>query len=273
MERKKNSLSFLLLLLLLFVVAGCRTTKKIGTGNIKGDITLAELSSMPAFLPAPMNISSKLKLTAEVGAKTLSASGTLGIEEDKGVGLGITALGLFEIARIEITPQTALVINKVDNEYASINYSSNSILQQAGLNYDILQAVLLNVPFTTDGSDVLEALTVMDITRVGNDITLVTPQKGTMQYTFLIDAVSGELQKTSGTYNSSVKVNCEYRDFTEIEGRRFPREISLVVDGLDTPLSLKFRLSNIKEGKYKFKNSDTNSMKQMELNAILDAIK
>lgn len=272
MERKRKN-SLLYLLLLLFLVTGCRTTKNVGAGNIKGNITIDELVKMQAFTPTPMNLSSKLKIKARVGEKELSASGTLGIEENKGIRIGVTALGLFEVARMELTPSSALLINKVEDEYASLGSGTLGMLQQAGLSYEVLQAIFMNVPFLADGSDVTEALSRMDISRLGNDITLVTPKRGATQYTFYVDALTGELQQTSGIYNQSVKVDCHYSDFTEIEGRSFPQKIRLEVQGAGTPLILDLTLSNIREGKFHFKSTDTKSMKQIDILQIINVIK
>ncbi len=263
--------------MLLFVVAlavsGCRSTKSPTEGTIKGNITLAELGRMQAFAPTPASISSKLKLKAEIGNKKLSASGTLGIEQERGVRIGVSALGLFEIARIELTPTTAQIINKVDDEYASIDYSSVALFREAGLGYNILQSILLNVPFTPEGASALEALPTMNITRAGNDVSLVTPKRGPMQYTFYLDAVTGELVETEGLYNETVKVNCLYSGFTAIEGRSFPTDIQFAVEGVGTPLKLRLQLSNIREGRFTFKSTDTGSMKRLAPGRLLDKIK
>ena len=273
MERKRRRDSLLCFLLLLVLVTGCRTPKNVDAGNIKGDITIDELVKMQAFTPTLMNLSSKLKIKARVGEKELSVGGTLGIEENKGIQIGITALGLFEVARMELTPSSALLINKVEDEYASLGSGTLGILQQAGLSYEVLQAIFTNVPFLSDGSDMRKTLSQMDISRVGNDITLVTPKRGTTQYTFYLDALTGELQQTSGTYNQSVKVDCYYSDFTELEGRSFPRKIQLNVQGAGTPITLDLTLSNIREGKFRFKSTDTKSMKQIDVSRIINVIK
>ena len=272
MERKKRRNSLLYLLLLLVVVTSCRTTKNINTGSIKGNITIDELVNMQAFTPVPMNLSAKLKMKAHVGGKSLSTKGTLGVEEGKGIQIGITALGLFEVARIEVTPSLALLINKVDDEYALLDSGALGTLQQAGLSYEVLQAIFMNVPFISDG-DIAESLSTMEITRVGNKITILAPQKGAMQYTFYIDAPTGVLQQTSGVYNNRVRVDCHYSDFTEIQEHSFPRKIRLDVQGAGTPLTLDLTLSNIREGKFRFKSTDTKGMKQIDASHIIDAIK
>lgn len=272
MERRKKS-NTLYLLLLLLVVTGCRTTKNVDTGNIKGDITIEELTQMQAFTPAPTSISSKIKMKARVGDKEFSAAGSLGIDEDKGVRIGITALGLFEVARIEITPTSALLINKVDDEYASLGDGALGVLQQAGLNYNVLQSIFMNIPFTPDGKDITGTLSAMNIARVGDDITLVAPKRGATQYTFNVSATTGELLQTSGIYNQSVKVDCCYSDFDALGGRNFPHKIRLEVQGAGIPLVLDLSLNNVREGKFNFKSTDIRSMKEIDLSRLLNIIK
>lgn len=273
MARKRRNNPLYLLLLLLIFVTGCRTTKSVDTGNIKGDITLEEITKMQAFVPTPASLSSKLKLRACIGEKELSAGGSLGIEENKGIQIGITALGLFEVARIEITPSSALVINKVGGEYASLDSGALGVLQQAGLSYDVLQSILLNIPFMPDGSNAVNSLSAMQIARDGSDITLVAPKRGAMQYTFYVDAITGELQQTSGTYSQGVKVDCRYSDFTSVGGRSFPQQIMLEVQGAGVPLTLNLGLSNIREDKFNFRSTDTRSMKEIDLLRIINTIK
>ena len=55
MERKRKN-SLLYLLLLLFLVTGCRTTKNVGAGNIKGNLKPTESITREEFAQIMKNI-------------------------------------------------------------------------------------------------------------------------------------------------------------------------------------------------------------------------
>lgn len=268
---RRDSHIYICLFISLFLLAACRTAKT-EKSNLEISNMVMEVSNFQATAPVCDNLSAKLKIKAQIGEKSLSSSGTFGVEKEQGIQICINALGLFEVARLEVTPKDALVMNRVGKEYVQLDYTSASVLEQAGLNYNILQSVFLNEPFSPDGKDFIDALPNMSFTREGDDILVKTPEVGLMQYTFRFNAHTGELLATNGVYEKKVRVSCNYSDFEKLEGRSFPRNIILSIDGVGTPLALTLKLSNLKVGRYVFKNSNVASYKKMELSNIIRSL-
>lgn len=270
-KRKNSKTQLLFLVLFALLLAGCRSTKKVSVAPESGKL-LPLLQQMQALRPIEGALSSKLKIEAELGEKKLSVGGTIGIERGRGLHMAATALGLFEVARLEATPVNFCVINKVGKEYTLSDYSPASLLGQVGLKYAMLQAVLLNEPFMPDGSDFASSLHKMTILREDNYIVAITPEYKKMQYTFRFDAATGELKSVSGVYNNKVRVICDYSDFEKLDKRTFPGKISIEIQGITTPAKLNLRLSSLKEGRYTFKKSNLSSYKKKGIKEIIKAL-
>lgn len=272
---KRSKVAFsatsLILLISVALLAGCRSAKKSGKPVDAYSPLASQVQQLQAMAPIENSITAKMKIKADIAGKTISTGGTISIEEHAGIVLAIEAMGLFEVVRIETTPENMQIINKMGKEYTSLDYSEYGFLKQTGLGYPILESVLINKPFTPDGGDFVAALPRMDIVRSGSNIVVTTEKVNGMQYTFTFNA-TGELINTRGIYNDKVQVNCEYGDFTDVNQRSFPKTIQLSVVGAGKPLNLYLQLRNIKENSYLFRKSRLDDYRQMEIKSILDAL-
>ena len=270
-KRRKDSLPLVALLFVALLFTGCRSTRREAVSPETVRLQTA-VQQMQAMLPIDGCLSGKLKIEASLGEKSLSAGGTLGIEKGVGLQLAVTALGLFEVARLEATPEGLFIINKVGKEYASADYSASSLLGQAGLTYGILQSVLLNEPFMPGGDDFYASLSKMTLMREEGNIVAVTPEYDNMRYTFVFDASTGELRSSEGVSNGKVGVTCRYSGFKQLDRRSFPTKIDFEVQGTGTPIRLSLRLTNLKEGHFAFKRSSLSSYKKIDAKEIVKAL-
>lgn len=270
-RRKNRALLPVCLLFVMLLFAGCRSTKREAASPETVRLQTA-VQQMQALLPIEGSLSGKLKIEALLGEKSLSVGGTIGIEKGVGLQLSATALGLFEVARLEATPAELFLINKVGKEFASVDYSTSSLLGKTGLTYDLLQSVLLNEPFIPGGDGFYASLTKMTLMHEEGNIVAVTPECDNMRYTFVFDAATGELRSSEGVYNDRVRVTCRYSDFKQLDKRTFPTKIDFEVQGVGTPIRLSLRLSNLKEGGYTFKRSSLSSYKKINVKDIIKAL-
>ena len=272
-RKRKNSLfaSFTTLLMMLLMVAfGACSTKKSATGDI-GALTVKEIKSLPAMQKTGDNLSAKLKLNANIKGKTFSAGGNLKIKRGEGLQISINALGgLIEVARIEITPETMLLIYRLGREYAEVRYSEIEAFRSLGLDYSMLEAILMNEVFAPGENILDKALAKMDVKAANGEIILTTPRSRNMQYSFHIEQSSGSLVLTRGDYNSSVSVDCNYADFTDFAGRSFPRQINFSV----ADMALNLSLSSIKDGSLKLTSeSSLSSYSKVAASKLINGLK
>lgn len=270
--KNNNAVSYLLAIVIVLLLTGCRTYKNETRGKISG-ISMSRLQQMQAFTSAPSSLSAKLNISADLGGNSFSVGGTLGVEQDAGIQIGITAIGIFEVARVQMTPTDAIFINKVGKEYAQFNCFDAEPLSSAGITYDILQSFFLNEPFIFGGGNFASALETMTVSVSGDEVVITPPEQELMQYKFYFDYNTGALLRTEGIYNTGVHVMCKYSDFTQIDGKDFPKKIYITVEGVGKTLSLDLRLSNIKTGNFTFNKSNTDSYDEKDILRIIDSLK
>lgn len=222
--------------------------------------------------PVSKCLTAKMKLKADVAGNRFDVGGTLKMEQGKGLQLGITAMGLFEIARLEITPVDAQILNKFGKEYASVAYNDVDFLSKTGLDYNVIESLFSNRIFTPDGSDPDASLNDMNITVGDGEITIVSQAINGMQYTFVINTATGNLVETRGVYNGKVGVVCRYSDFRQFDGRAFPHKMEIAVENAGKPISVEFTLSNLRNTLFAFKKSNTASYKKIEIAELLKSI-
>ena len=272
-RKRKNSLfaSFTTLLMMLLMVAfGACSTKKSATGDI-GALTVKEIKSLPAMQKTGDNLSAKLKLNANIKGKTFSAGGNMKIKRGEGLQISINALGgLIEVARIEMTPEKMLLIYRLGREYAEVRYSEIEAFRSLGLDYSMLEAILMNEVFAPGENILDKVLAKMDVKAANGEIILTTPRSRNMQYSFHIEQSSGSLVLTRGDYNSSVSVDCNYADFTDFAGRSFPRQINFSV----ADMALNLSLSSIKDGSLKLTSeSSLSSYSKVAASKLINGLK
>ena len=270
-ERKSricNIVAVAAMLLLLMGVGGCASKKSSASA---GSVTMKELKSMQAVSSSLSHLSSKVKLTANIGGKEFSANGNVKIKRGEGMLISVNALGgLIEVARAELTPEKMLLIYRLGREYAEVSYSDIEALERLGIDYSMVEAIMLNEVFAPDGKPVEKYLSKMDVVVANGEILLTTEREKGMQYTFHVEQSSGSLQLTRGNYDNKLSVDCNYSDFSTVGARLFPRQIRFSVANY----KLDFKLSSPKANSFKLNGTtDLSSYKKVEVSTLLNGIK
>ncbi|MBQ8256387.1 MAG: DUF4292 domain-containing protein [Bacteroidaceae bacterium] len=270
MERKNNITALLFLLVALFFV-GCKSTKTVQRSEMPAGITLAEIEAMPAVKGALPGYSAKMKLTLASPGKTFSSQGTLRLKDGEGVQMGITPLGLFEVARVEFSPLYVLIMNRLKKEYSLVHYRNVALLEQLGLNYTLLESVLQNRVNLPAGVPVEKALAAMDITLLGDTLCL-TNKAGGITYDYYIAKSSGLLVKSVGKHGNGTAVTCLYEGFRPIGGQQIPHSITLALGGTANAVELSIVLNKVKEELEYNTTAPSSSYKKVPLTDIFEAL-
>lgn len=245
MRRNKINGICIFLSFFLLMLCSCSSKKELSRPSA-ADVALAEIvASSPSVVSADRCLSAGVRLYADVGDNSMSARGTMRIKHDEGVQIGITALGLVEVACLEFFPSSVRVINKIGREYSDISYSNVDFLHRTGIDYAMLESVLMNRIFSPDGMAIADMLKKADIRSLGDTILISLPEYKGIAYNFLIDKTSSNLIQSEGIYSNGAKVMCSYDDFQEVETKLFPRVITMTLSGTGKRVSLKFELNNI----------------------------
>lgn len=262
----------LLLIFSLLLFVSC-STKRAAMSDASVAPLVDIVSSSPAVATGRAVLSGAVKLSADIGGKVLSGRGTIRIKENEGVQVGITALGLVEVACIEFLPDTLCFIYKVGKEYACLPYSSVPFLERAGLDYPVLESVLMNRLFTADGKLGAEAIEAMSFASEGEYVTATTDKDNVVVYKFFIDKSTGNLVRSEGVYNGTAKVVCTYSGFEELGGADFPHIIDLSLEAAGTPATLRFKLSNLDVDDFEFRRRRIgSSYDRLDIDEILHSL-
>lgn len=264
-----NIVTFTTIVLFLFVVSSCGTSKKGGV--MPGNVTVKELKKMPSLNNRLEHLSSKVKLSAKIGGKDFSVNGNIKIKRGEGLQISINALGgLIEVARIEMSPEKMLLIYRLGREYAEVRYNDIEALDRLGISYPMLEAILLNELFYPNERSLEKSLSKMSVTVANGEILLSTARERGMKYSFIIEQNSGCLQLTQGDYENKINVNCNYSDFVETDVRLFPRRIRLSV----ASSMLELRLTNPKTDNFRLnRTTELSSYKKVDISTLLKGIK
>ena len=260
----------LLLLSLLFV--GCRT--RVNTVEMRShDLeSMAFVSETPSVAVPRSSLSGNVKLSVNINGKSYSAKGTMRIKEDDGVQVGVTALGLLEIACLEFLPENMRLIYKLGKEYADIPYAEVSFLQKTGIDYKMLESVLMNRVFSPDGRPFVQAMREMTYADEGDCITVTTDNTNGIVYKFYIEKLTGELIQSEGIHSGGGRVTCRYSDFYTVDTLSFPHTILLSLEGVGSTASLQFELSRVGLGNFDFTPRQVTSYGKMNIEQLLKSI-
>ena len=258
--------------IMLLAHVSCGTSKQTaggGTGydGVTGATTMADADAVNrarklAFLQKVSDnavyvkdISSKVDVTLTSGDKEISMPGTLKMRKDTVIRIQITPMGLMEVGRIEFTPDSVLVVNRMGKEYIKAAYSELDFLERNGIDFYTLQSLFWNELFLPGEQRVREsALSEFDadIDSGGGSVP-VTYNGKRLSFVWSTDASSGRINNVDITYRSDGTVKgtlaCDYADFTAVGVKQFPTSISLAMSagtGKETHKgSLSLRLRSI----------------------------
>lgn len=262
-------LTMAIVLLLLLGANGCASSRKGAT--TAGSVSVKELKNLPVVNVQLSHLSSKIKLSANIGGREFSASGSIKIKRGEGLIISINALGgLIEVARAEMSPEKMLLIYRLGREYAEVRYSEVEALDRLGINYSMFEAILLNELFTLDGRTVEKELSKMNLSVANGEILLSTERRQGIKYSFHIGLSSGCLQLTQGDYDNRINVSCNYSDFVETGKRPFPRQLRFSV----ASSTLEIKLTAPKSDNFKLNGTtELSSYKKVEISTLLKGVK
>jgi len=180
-------------------------------------------------------IRSKISVRLSAGTKGASANGTLKMKRDEIIQLSLTALGLFEVGRMELTPDYFFVQDRMNKQYVQVKWADIDALKRVGADFYTFQALFWNElfllnqkeapadkDFKVDASGKQATLTPADAHVVTDQVALqflVNTSK------YLINQAQVKATKQTG-----FSVSCDYADFNKLEKKNFPNQIALAIN-------------------------------------------
>ena len=151
------------------------------------------------------------------------------------------------MARMEITPEGILVVDRMNKRYVRESFGAISELAHVDLNFNMLQSLFLNELFLPRKTQ-LSVADASDFTVIQDGtLACLEPKSGRiLSCRFWTTADQGLLEKTRiGVKGSAYGLDWAYSDFGALDGKNFPQHMQVNVLGTDKPVSLDMKFSRL----------------------------
>lgn len=240
----KQTVPFIAALLLMLAFTGCRTTR--GTGDVigltnkqRGEL-IAPLAEYPASVKA---VTAKTSIAMDNMGDPMTMKGRLRMRRDEVVQMSITALGLMEIACVEFTPDRVFIIDKINRQYAVIDYSSGW-MNYAGISFSTVQALFWNRIFMPGVKEFWNETENFSLTRVGEQCLVEPGRQRMLKCKFYTDGDCKQLQQTDLALQQ-YDATWRYGQFETFGEYAYPTVHDVSVSGLPYAIGARLTLTGI----------------------------
>lgn len=210
------------------LLAGCSTSRTTTKAPMIGGLTgKAYAEKVIELAPQWATLSGKVSLNLSMdGKKDLKVNGTLRLKRGESIQILITPLLGIEMARMEITPDGILAIDRMGKRYAQASFGEINDMLRTSIGFEILQSLFLNEVFlpgktnlrTSDANQFL-------VTQEGEQACMDVKASGTLSYRFFTSTEQGLLQETCiGLPDTPYRLSWKYDEFQNVEQRLFPQQ-------------------------------------------------
>lgn len=229
--------------LLLSACSATRTaTKTPMIGNLSGQ---AYAEKVIEQAPRWNTLNGKVTLNLKTqGKKDIKVNGTLRMKRNESIQILVTPLLGIEMARLEITPQGILAIDRMGKRYAQADFASLGL----EIGFETIQALFLNEVFLPGKTNLQAAdATSFTVTQDGDTQACLEPTRQKIfYYRFLASAQQGQLQETHvGMKGMPYKLTWHYDDFQPLATGTFPQHMEVTATNGTRSATLDMKLSRL----------------------------
>ena len=216
----------LIIFLLLFLLALSACTKKVLVTSAKKTLKKVEVEEVEFQF---METRTKIKFKED--RQKMNGNAQIRIRKDSLIWMSISpSLGI-EVTRTIITPDTIIVINRLDKEYYTFNFKQISDYFSFQIDFDLLQSMLLaNLPISLSPDDVISEIP---------GYTKINQKKGLLTVDSYVNTENKKLETVviKELYSQN-QLSLKYSGFTALQNTLFPNlcEINLTYDTPNGPL-------------------------------------
>lgn len=237
------------LFLLILILTSCSTSKNSLRNTMIGGLSGTEyMEKVIEWTPSRQNLTARTRLELNTGsASPISVNANMRIRRGEIIRITVAPFLGIEVARIDITPEKILVIDRMNKRYVELGFGELSSLLNTELDFNILQSLILNEIFIPGR----EKLSQSDAERFalssyGNQAKLQVKGTKRIGYSFFTSATDGRLEETVISLKGlPYSLHCRYTDFTMLGNDVFPQSVEMQSEGTDKKYSLSMKLSRI----------------------------
>lgn len=138
--------------MLCILLASCRSKKEVvsTTTTVSDNTTIGVPPSQGNKQPADAKqqeetcVTAKVRLELASNGKSTSVGGMLRMKRNDVIQLSLVTFGVLEVARIEMTPDYFLLVDKMGRQYVKASYNDVSFLRDADVDFYTIQSYFWN---------------------------------------------------------------------------------------------------------------------------------
>ena len=253
----KNYYKLLLLLLSAMLMASCGTKKQAVSTTTTSDASEATALSLKQIVETvnanrqdETFATAKMKLGISSSDKSLSIGGTLRMKRNDVIQLSLVTFGIIEVARIEMTPDYFMGIDKMGKQYVKAAWGDVSFFKSAGIDFYTLQALFWDDLFVLGAGKSTPTEKQFKKSMDGERAKLTNDDSRLAVLSFSVNIASGLIRQTTispHVEGTSPYLDWRYMDFSSLGKKYFPTHHLLNISS-SKPITANIILSNLENG-------------------------
>lgn len=257
--------------LLLLLIASCKSSAPGSSSS--GIKSMEEIKIMEEVIknsPSFETFSSKMRLTAVLGGKETSVNGSLKMKRNELIQLSVAPILGIEVARIEITKDSVLILDRINRQYIYVPISALSFLANGDMNFYTIQALFFNELFLPGNQKVTDSdIPAFSLKKDGDKLLIKSKKTKKIDYRFTADEESRLINTRISAY-SKYTLDWKYNEFKTLNREKFPSRMNIDIQGAGKPMKAQMELSKMETGKISLsRTSVSKKYKQIATDELL----
>ena len=247
------------------------TTKENKVDNAKAE-SIAMLKKVVANSSNADNLVSSIDFNIKSGSRDITVDGKMYMRRNQVIRIQLSPMGLVEVGRLEFTPDSVLIIDRLHKQFVKSGYDKVSFLKDNGIDFYALQSLFWNQLYIPGQTDVVSASEKYQVT--GN--STIAMRQGKINYLWTTDA-QAFINKVVATYESAKQgkssLNWAYSNFKPFNGKQFPSLQNIDLSTGSRKIHVGIDLKNMKDdSKWEPFTKVSSKYKQVELKDVMNQI-
>ena len=271
MTKKIKTTTLAVIALLTLGLTGCRTTRQAESVALSKKQRTELIAPLAQYPDEVKTLSTRATIALNYNGLSATVKGRLRMRRDESIQISITALGLMEIANIELTPKAAYIIDRVNKRYALLDYSSG-LLSNIGINFSTMQALFWNRLFIPGEKDVWNNAGDFSLNMTSTQCLIEPNRQRILKCKFYTDADCKQLQQTDLSLQHYT-ATWRYSQFETTDTYSYPTMHDVSINDATYAMGARIGLTEISTLDTGWKGStDLTRYKKVDLEQLLSII-
>ena len=237
------------LFIVCLLLAGCGTTRQLADSSEANHAPNQHRHESPlAAIATPLaghtDVSLRMAVEASYGDKTLPVKGNLRMRRGEVIQMAFTALGMIEVARVEMTPDAVWIIDRLNKQYAKARYAELPYVGNSLLSFSLVESLLWNELFIPGQRNVAANLDKFSIDDAGTQHLVQPKDQKALSVRFWTDGALTRLQRTRLQIGPFLS-DWNYSGYQVVGDTRYPSSLGVILDANGRQVAAQLSFTNI----------------------------